>query len=65
MMKKTVVIDEEKNQIRYYEKDPKSEDYLDSLNDPMRVNMGESKIAADIPESIPSWAEFQKKRTKS
>lgn len=43
----------------------KSEDYLDSLNDPMRVNMGENKIAADIPESIPSWAEFQKKRTKS
>ena len=43
----------------------KSEDYLDSLNDPMRVNMGENKIAADIPESIPSWATFQKKRTKS
>ena len=31
MMKKTVVIDEDKNQIRYYEKDPKSEDYLDTI----------------------------------
>ena len=39
----------------------KTEDYLDSLNDPMRVNMGEGKIAADIPESIPSWIEFQRK----
>lgn len=39
----------------------KTEDYLESLNDPMRVSMGEGKIAADIPESIPSWAEFQKK----
>ena len=42
----------------------KTEDYLESLNDPMRVNMGDNKIAADIPESIPSWSEFQKKRTK-
>tara|TARA_X000001036_G_scaffold424466_1_gene449528 strand:- start:239 stop:793 length:555 start_codon:yes stop_codon:yes gene_type:complete len=39
----------------------KTEDYLDSLNDPMRVNMGEGKIEADIPESIPSWVEFQRK----
>ena len=39
----------------------KTEDYLESLNNPMRVNMGEGKIAADIPESIPSWAEFQRK----
>jgi ketosteroid isomerase-like protein len=39
----------------------KTEDYLESLNDPMRVNMGEGKISADIPESIPSWAEFQRK----
>ena len=42
----------------------KTEDYLESLNDPMRVNMGDNKIAADIPESILSWSEFQKKRTK-
>ena len=39
----------------------KTEDYLESLNNPMRVNMGEGTIAADIPESIPSWAEFQRK----
>ena len=31
MMKKTVIINEEKNQIRYYEKDPKSVDYLDTI----------------------------------
>ena len=39
----------------------KTEDYLESLSDPMRVSMGGEKIAADIPESIPAWMEFQKK----
>ena len=31
MLKKTVTIDEGKNEIRYYEKDPKSDDYLDTI----------------------------------
>ena len=39
----------------------KTEDYLESLSDPMRVSMGEEKIPADIPESIPAWVDFQKK----
>jgi uncharacterized protein (TIGR02246 family) len=39
----------------------KTKDYLESLNDPLRVNMGEGKIPADIPESIPAWIEFQQK----
>jgi hypothetical protein len=31
MMKKTVIINEEKNEVRYYEKDSKPEDYLDTI----------------------------------
>ena len=31
MLKKTVVINEEKNEVRYYEKDSKPEDYLDTV----------------------------------
>jgi|TARA_B110000495_G_C22741996_1_gene435027 ketosteroid isomerase-like protein len=42
----------------------KTEDYLSSLNSPLRVTMGDKKIAADIPESIPAWIEFQEKYKK-
>ena len=31
MMKKTVVMNEDKNEIRYYEKDTKPDDYLDTI----------------------------------
>ena len=42
----------------------KTEDYLESLNNPMRVTMGDKKIQADIPESVPAWIEFQNKYKK-
>ena len=31
------------------------------LNGPLRVGMGDTNIAADIPESVPAWIEFQEK----
>jgi hypothetical protein len=30
----------------------------------MRVTMGDKKIQADIPESVPAWIEFQNKYKK-
>jgi len=27
----------------------------------LRVGMGDENIAADIPESVPAWIEFQEK----
>ena len=39
----------------------KTKDYVETLTSPLRVGMGETNIAADIPESVPAWIEFQQK----
>ena len=39
----------------------KTKEYVEMLNGPLRVGMGDTNIAADIPESVPAWIEFQKK----
>ena len=39
----------------------KTKDYLETLTSPLRVGMGDENIAADIPESVPAWIEFQEK----
>ena len=39
----------------------KTKDYLETLTSPLRVGMGDENVAADIPESVPAWIEFQEK----
>ena len=39
----------------------KTEDYLEMLTSPLRVSTGDGNVAADIPESVPAWIEFQRK----
>ena len=39
----------------------KTKNYVETLTSPLRVGMGETNIAADIPESVPAWIEFQEK----
>ena len=39
----------------------KTKDYVETLTSPLRVGMGDENVAADIPESVPAWIEFQEK----
>jgi uncharacterized protein (TIGR02246 family) len=39
----------------------KTKEYIETLASPLRVGMGETNVAADIPESVPAWIEFQNK----
>ena len=39
----------------------KTNDYVETLTSPLRVGMGDENVAADIPESVPAWIEFQEK----
>ena len=39
----------------------KTKDYLEMLTGPLRVGTGDQNVAADIPESVPAWIEFQRK----
>jgi uncharacterized protein (TIGR02246 family) len=39
----------------------KTKDYVETLNSSLRVGVGEENVAADIPESVPAWIEFQEK----
>ena len=39
----------------------KTEDYVETLTSPLRVGTGDGNVAADIPESVPAWIEFQEK----
>jgi uncharacterized protein (TIGR02246 family) len=38
----------------------KTKDYLETLTSPLRVSTGDGNVAADIPESVPAWIEFQR-----
>ena len=37
----------------------KTKDYVETLTGPLRVGTGDGNVAADIPESVPAWIEFQ------
>ena len=39
----------------------RTSEYIDDLTETLRVNGADGKVAADIPESIPAWIEFQEK----
>ena len=39
----------------------KTKEYVEMLTSPLRVGMGDATVAADIPESVPAWIEFQEK----
>ena len=39
----------------------KTKDYVETLTSPLRVGTGDVNVAADIPESVPAWIEFQEK----
>jgi len=39
----------------------KTKEYVDTLTSPFRVGLGDESVAADIPESVPAWIEFQEK----
>ncbi len=39
----------------------KTKDYVETLTSPLRVGTGDGNVAADIPESVPAWIEFQEK----
>ena len=39
----------------------KTKEYVEMLSSPLRVGMGDTNVAADIPESVPAWIEFQEK----
>jgi len=38
-----------------------TKDYIKNLTSPLRVGTGDGNVAADIPESVPAWIEFQQK----
>ena len=38
-----------------------TKDYIETLTSPLRVGTGDGNVAADIPESVPAWIEFQQK----
>ena len=38
-----------------------TKEYVEMLSSPLRVGMGDTNVAADIPESVPAWIEFQEK----
>jgi len=39
----------------------KTSEYIEDLTETLRVNGVDGKVAADIPESVPAWIEFQQK----
>ena len=39
----------------------KTKEYIETLTSPFRVGLGDESVAADIPESVPAWIEFQEK----
>ncbi len=39
----------------------KTKEYVETLTSPLRVGTGDGNVAADIPESVPAWIEFQEK----
>ena len=39
----------------------KTAEYIENLNNPLRVSIGGEKVMADIPEQVPAWINFKEK----